>query len=367
MRFNFYHDANIGNCFNFKDNQNNMLERLGDVPNGRILERVKKSPNYIDGAFRNREKPTPDLRMKSPYKIMFDFIAKKRNVIPQQPIPTLYTDLNSPGRSDTPSYLWLGHSSYFIFWKNYSILVDPVLSLNASPLYKTNVAFEGTFIYSTSDIPEIDLLILTHDHFDHLDYYTIQQIHPRVRRIVCALGMESHLIFWGVNESKIISLDWDESFVLNDEISITALTTRHNSGRTTTRNQTLWAAYALQAGEFKLFLAGDGGYGKHFRKIGEKYGPFDFGTIENGQYNLSWPKNHMFPRQSVQAAIDLRLKIVAPIHWGKFALAMHRWNDPILKFVRLAEQKNIQYCVPKIGQLYTINQEPLHEIWWDFD
>lgn len=342
-----------------------MFSRLGKTPQGAIADRIKLSPNYIDGAFRNREKPTPDLKMKHPLKITYEYFTTPKDVLPHQPVPTEYTHLSSI-KTDIPAFLWLGHSSYFIFQKSYTILVDPIFSTNASPVYNTNVAFQGTTIYSVEDVPVIDLLILTHDHFDHLDFYTIKNLHPRVKKIVCALGMESHLIYWGIPADKIQSLDWDESFQFNADIHITALTTRHNSGRTLVRNQSLWCAYSLQLGGYKLFLCGDGGYGSHFRLNGEQYGPFDFGTIENGQYNTAWPKNHMFPEQAVQASIDLGLKTVTPVHWGRFALSLHKWNESIKRFIKTAEEKGVNYSVPKIGELYTIGQEPFRKSWWNF-
>lgn len=343
-----------------------MISRLGKTPSGKILDRIQQSPNYINGAFRNREKPTPDLKMKHPAKIFYEYFTVKKDVHPHSKIPTQYTDLNQVPYSEAPQYLWLGHSSYFIFWKGKSLLIDPVLSMNASPVLNTNVSFPGTTLYQIEDIPEIDLVILTHDHFDHLDFYSIKNLHARCKKFVCALGMEAHLIYWGIPAEKIISLDWDESFQIDEHIQITALTTRHNSGRTLVRNQTLWNAYQLKLDAYNLFICGDGGYGKHFKENGEKYGPFDFGTIENGQYNTNWPKNHMFPEQAVQAALDLGIKTTVPIHWGRFALSLHTWNEPILRFIEEADKKGLNYCVPQIGQLYTIDQKPLQEIWWDF-
>lgn len=342
-----------------------MISRLGKTPQGEILEKIQKSPNYINGAFRNREKPTPDLKMKNPSKIIYEYFTTKKDVLPHQIVPAEYTPLDAVD-TDVPSFLWLGHSSYFIFWKNFKVLVDPVFSTNASPVYGTNVAFPGTTIYSVEDVPHIDILILTHDHFDHLDFFSIKNIHTRVNKVFCALGMESHLIYWGVPAEKIHSLDWDESAAVNEEIQITALTTRHNSGRTLVRNQTLWNAYSLQLGKYKLFICGDGGYGNHFLLNGEKYGPFDFGTIENGQYNTAWPKNHMFPEQSVKASIELGIQTVVPIHWGRFALSLHKWNESILRFTHTAEEMKVNFCVPKIGQLYTIDQPALKDTWWDF-
>lgn len=342
-----------------------MISRLGKSPSGKILERIQASPNYINGAFRNREKPTPDLKMKHPAKIFYEYFTVKKDVYPHQIIPTQKSPLENIA-SETPQFLWLGHSTYFIFWNNYTFLIDPVLSNNASPVYNTNVAFPGTWVYDVEEVPTLDAIILTHDHFDHLDFSTIKNLHSRTKKFICALGMESHLIYWGIPEEKITSLDWDESSSLYPEVNITALTTRHNSGRTLIRNQTLWNAYSLQLGAYKIFLTGDGGYGRHFKENGDKYGPFDFGTIENGQYNLSWPKNHMFPEQAVQASIDLGIQTVVPIHWGKFALSYHTWNEPILRFVAEAEKKHLNYSVPQIGQLIDIKAPSCKKVWWNF-
>ncbi len=342
-----------------------MIPNLGKSPYGEILEKVKSSPNYIQGAFRNKEKPTPDLKMEHPLKIAYKYFTLEKDVLPHGKVPVSYTDLNV-SYSETPSFLWLGHSSYFLFWKNYKILVDPVFSANASPVVSTNIAFEQTTIYDVHDVPPIDLLILTHDHFDHLDYYSIKNIHHRVQKIVCAYGMESHLIFWGIPKEKIHSLDWDKSIEINEEIEITSLTTRHNSGRTIHRNQTLWSAYSLRLGTKKIFIAGDGGFGSHFDEIGKKYGPFDFGTIENGQYNTSWPANHMFPEQAALASTHLGLKHTVPIHWGRFAISTHKWNDPIRRFTNAGDDLKLEYSVPLIGQRLMI-EEPLKDYrWWDF-
>ena len=147
-----------------------MLSNLGKSPFGQILEKVKSSPNYIEGAFRNKEKPTPELKMEHPLKIAYKYFTSEKDVLPHAKIPVSFTDLNV-AYSETPSFVWMGHSSYFIFWKNYKILVDPVFSTNASPVYNTNIAFAQTSVYDVNEVPQIDLLILTHDHFDHLDFY----------------------------------------------------------------------------------------------------------------------------------------------------------------------------------------------------
>ncbi|MCO5234069.1 MAG: MBL fold metallo-hydrolase [Chitinophagales bacterium] len=343
-----------------------MLSRFGKNPYGEILDRILHSSNYIKGAFRNRERMSEDLKMKHPTKILYGFITQRSQMNPSKVIPT-YSDSLLGNNSEEPSFLWLGHSSYFLFWKSYTILVDPILSDNASPVYKTNLAFKGSQAYSVDEIPPIDILIITHDHFDHLDYYTITKIYSRVKFFVCPLGVESHLLYWGVPKEKVVSLDWDQTHIFDQDIKITSLSSRHNSGRTTVRNQTLWSAFFLQLGKFKLFLAGDGGYGVHFKTIGELYGPFDFGTIENGQYNTAWPANHMFPHQSVQAALDLKLEVAVPIHWGKFALSYyHKWNEPVNEFVKLAEERKLNYSVPQIGQLYHIYQNFAQTQWWNF-
>jgi len=342
------------------------MKALGKIPYEQALERIEKSGNYYKGAFRNQERVPPDLRMSHPAKIAYDFFTVKRIVEPQQPVLAVKTDLRAIV-AEQPTITWFGHSSYLIRYKNLNILVDPVLCGYASPFYIMTKAFEGADIYTPEDMPDIDYLLITHDHFDHLDYASILRLNTRVKAVITPLGVGSHLKYWGYNDKIITELDWEDELQPAPGLQIRSVTTRHNSGRTLIRNKTLWTSYILQLDQYRLFLCADGGYGQHFKKIGQQYGPFDFAVMENGQYNTSWPLNHMFPEQSVEAAADLQAQLIMPIHWGKFAIAHHTWNEPIHRFTAAARKNSRPYTVPQIGQPYNITDPPLTTVWWDFD
>ncbi|MBL8992944.1 MAG: MBL fold metallo-hydrolase, partial [Spirochaetia bacterium] len=216
-----------------------------------------------------------------------------------------------------------------------------------------------------SDLPEIDLLILTHDHFDHLDFTTIAALIPRVKHTLATLGVGSHLEFWGMPTDRITELDWWESFEFSGKIKLTSAPTRHFSGRTFKRNQTLWGSFVLESGKQKIYLGGDSGYGPHFKMIGEKHGPFDLALLECGQYGPNWPLIHMTPEETVLASRELGAKILFPIHWGKFVLSTHAWNDPIKRAAKKAAEENVKLAVPRIGEVLTIAGETRTEAWWE--
>ena len=200
-------------------------------------------------------------------------------------------------------------------------------------------AFDGSDIYTVDDFPEIDFLILTHDHYDHLDYKTIKKLKPKVKTIYCSLGLSSHLIYWGFNENIITEMDWWQTNKMADDMTLTAAPARHFSGRGLKRYKTLWSSFILKTSSYNLYLGGDSGYDSHFKEIGEKYGPFDIAILESGQYNTAWPLIHMMPEQTVQAALDLKAKVLLPVHWGKFTLAMHPWNEPVQRVLKAAAHK----------------------------
>ena len=213
------------------------------------------------------------------------------------------------------------------------------------------------------DMPAIDYLILTHDHYDHLDYKTISQMKSKIKTIYCPLGVSSHLICWGIDESIITELDWWEGSSPEKDIAITAAPARHFSGRVN-RFKTLWCSFILQADDYKLYLGGDSGYDAHFKAIGERYGPFDIAILESGQYNDEWPLIHMLPEQTVQAAIDLKARLLLPVHWGKFSLALHPWTEPIERLTKAAESAGVSVTTPMIGEPLSLNTTIPKSKWW---
>ncbi|GAB3995349.1 MBL fold metallo-hydrolase [Spirosoma daeguense] len=338
---------------------------FGSDPATTRLERIKHSPNYRDGMFQNLEL-TPTLREGASYSAVFwENLNKPKNNVPPLPIPSTKTDLKAL-TDDKPTIVWFGHSSYLIKSKGVTLLMDPVFSGNASPVSFFGHAFAGSNSYDVDDMPDIDMLVLSHDHYDHLDYKTIVKLIPKVKKFYTALGVGAHLERWGVPADKIVEFDWWESNTVSPEISITAVPARHFSGRSLTRGKTLWTAFALKLHGYNLYLGGDSGYGKHFQEIGDKYGPFDIAILECGQYGKDWPNIHMMPEEVPLAAQDLRARIILPVHWAKFSLAMHPWNEPIQRMLKKAGQVGMDVTTPRIGEPVVLSSVYPRSVWWDF-
>jgi L-ascorbate metabolism protein UlaG (beta-lactamase superfamily) len=340
---------------------------FGKNPTGADLEKITASPNYRNGEFQNLLPTAVQPEDVSFWTILKGFYNKPQTVTPPTPLPTVRTDLKALVQKTTeaPQVVWFGHSSYFITYKGTTILIDPVFSGYASPISWFGKAFDGTSVYQPADFPPIDILVLTHDHYDHLDYETIVQLHPTVKKIYTPLGVGSHLKYWGVAAEKITEMDWWDKQVHHDSIHITAVPSRHFSGRGILRAKTLWAAFALKLYDYQLFLGGDSGYDeKNFQEIGEKFGDFDLAFLECGQYNDSWRYIHFAPEQTLQAAQAIRAKVLLPVHWGKFALAYHEWNEPIRRISQAAQQANFPITTPKIGEVVVIGKNYPNSVWW---
>jgi L-ascorbate metabolism protein UlaG (beta-lactamase superfamily) len=340
------------------------LKVTGKVPSGKHLEKLRQSPNYKGNAFQNLSE-TPMIPDDTSYwKMMIEFINKNRNTAPARLLPSVKTDLSKLD-SSTPVIVWFGHSSYLIRIENKNFLIDPVFSGNAAPLSFMIKAFPGSNVYKPEDMPVIDYLILTHDHYDHLDFKTVRKLRSKVDKIYCSLGVSSHLKYWGFDINKIIEMDWWEIQQLENNMSLTAAPARHFSGRGIKRGQTFWSSFILKTKDHNLYLGGDSGYDSHFKLIGDKYGPFDIAILEAGQYNTMWPLIHMMPEETVQAAIDLKAKSLLPVHWGKFTLALHAWDEPIKRIIDKAQLLNIKVYTPKIGQPFILGDSFQSEHWWE--
>ncbi|MCC8361316.1 MBL fold metallo-hydrolase [Salinimicrobium sediminilitoris] len=343
-----------------------MVTTFGKYPAGERLHRIKNSPNYRDGSFQNVEKTSVNPNDVSMFRILKKMIFRPSSVRPSVEIPNQKVDLNNLPSTE-PLLVWFGHSSYFLQVGGFRILVDPVFSGNASPFRFFGKAFKGADHYNAEDIPAIDLLVLTHDHYDHLDYDSIRTLHPKVAKIVTSLGVGAHLEKWNVASEKITELDWWEEVRITSEVKITATPSRHFSGRAFKRGQTLWSSFVLELPRFRLFLGGDSGYDNSFKKIGDEFGPFDLALLECGQFGKYWPQIHMFPEQTGQAAADLQAKKVIPVHWGKFVLSYHPWNEPIQRFVAAAEKAGVDYVSPRIGEPVNFTAEYEQQPWWLFE
>lgn len=336
----------------------------GKLPSGQQKERIMRSANYRNGAFQNLS-PTPMKQEGVSYwKMMREFFRDHPETAPTRMLPSVKMDLKKLG-SAVPVIVWFGHSSYLLRIEEKNFLVDPVFSGNAAPLSFMVKAFPGSNEYKVTDLPFIDHLVLTHDHYDHLDYRTIMELRGRIGRIYCSLGVGSHLVYWGVDPSVITEMDWWEQVSPDAGFILTAAPARHFSGRGVRRGQSLWSSFILQTKNHSLYLGGDSGYDTHFRTIGDQFGPFDLAILEAGQYNTMWPLIHMMPEETVQAALDLRAKALLPVHWGKFRLSTHPWNEPVKRLIRRALDCQVQVATPRIGEPLPVNGNYTLNRWWD--
>lgn len=341
--------------------------KFGKAPSGERLVQIQNSPHYKNGKFENQSF-TPDLAEGATMAgVLFEFFFKKvERKIPTDLIPSVKTNLKELAL-DQDVLVWFGHSSYFIQLERKRFLIDPVFSGNASPIPGTTKSFKGTDIYTVNDLPEIDYLLITHDHYDHLDYDTFLKLKPKTKKIITALGVGSHLEFWGFPSENIIEKDWYSTINLDENLTIHTAPSRHFSGRGFKRCNTLWTSFILETKDFKMYLGGDSGYDSHFAAIGEKYGPFHIALIDNGQYNEKWKYIHNMPEDVIKAMKDLKAKRVFPVHSSKFALSLHSWDEPLNKVTELnrLSENPISLITPMIGEAVELkNDKQVFKQWW---
>ncbi|RZK03165.1 MAG: MBL fold metallo-hydrolase [Flavobacterium sp.] len=339
---------------------------FGAISGGKRLERIRQSPNYRDGKFQNLSETPMMTKDASMPKIMWNFLFNREKTDPEKPIPTVKSNLKAPTNGKT-IITWFGHSSYFLLMDGVNILVDPVFSQRTSPVqWFGTKAFLGTSIYGADDFPEIDVLLLTHDHYDHLDYNTIKNFKTKIKRFITTLGVGAHLEKWGIEGDKITELDWNDEIIIQNNIKINCLTARHFSGRgMTKRNQSLWASFAIKSSSANIYIGGDSGYDAHFAAIGNKFGPFDLAILECGQYNKFWPYIHMMPEQTAQAAKDLKADVLLPVHWGKFKLSSHFWSEPVNRVKTKANEIGQKITTPMIDEQIILGEKYPDKKWWE--
>lgn len=339
--------------------------QFGSNPKGERFERVKSSPNYRNGSFQNLHE-TKQITSDGGYlSTIGDFLfSKKERLYPESALPVMKADLWKLNREDD-ILVWFGHSSYLLQIDGFRILVDPVF-FDASPMPFYNKPFKGTNVFSPDDIPEIDYLIVSHDHWDHLDYKTVTALKERIGKVVCGLGTGQHFERWGFDKSAIIELDWNENYTFDSGFMIHCLPARHFSGRKGFSNQSLWVSYLIDTKLHKVYVGGDSGYDSHYADIGKQFGEIDLAILENGQYNKDWGQIHMLPEQVVQAFKDLNAKKLFTVHHSKFALAYHPWDEPLKNIVSFAEQNSINLILPMIGeQVNLIDNQSYINRWWE--
>ncbi len=324
------------------------------------------SSRYVAGQFQNMEPTQVLVGDNTTVSIILKGLLQKRaeNLQPDIRVPVQKTDLKAldPNRD---LVVWLGHSSYFVQLGGRRMLIDPVFSQYAAPVSLVVEAFAGTRIYSAEDMPDIDYLLITHDHWDHLDYPTLLALRDKVRHVVCGLGVDQYFLHWGYASDKVHGIDWFTALTLDRGLTIHLLPARHYSGRLLSKNQTLWAAFALETPNRRLFFGGDSGYGKHVANIAERFEGFDLAVLDMGQYDGRWRDIHMTPEQAAQAAEALHARVLLPAHIGKFAMANHAWDEPFERIVEASEGKPYRLATPRIGEPLDLSAEqPVFDYWW---
>lgn len=334
---------------------------FGQPPKGEDLARIRQSPNYGKKGFVNQMETTTGEVMDAIKAMPELFRDGGRN--PAKPIPAAFE--KATDTVDSLTYVtWFGHSAFLLETGGQRILIDPMLGDVASPTSFGTKRFAYEQPIPLDELKAIDVVVISHDHYDHLDYPTIKLLKDEVGQFVTPLGIGSHLKSWGVAAERITELDWWQETTVGD-IQYVACPSRHFSGRgLTDRDATQWASWVILTEKEKIYFSGDGGYGPHFAEIGQQYGPFDFAMLECGQYNEAWSNIHMMPEESVQAGLDVNARLAMPIHWGAFRLAPHSWVDPIERFSKSADERALPYILPTIGDRFPLGVEYPKSEWW---
>ncbi len=331
------------------------------------LTRIQTSSQFSDGKFRNEQK-TQVFEWSKTWAMAKDyFFNKSEKSVPKvaPAIQQLSNDAFNLNNKEALNFARLGHSTLLIQLSGKYFLTDPVFSERVSPLQWIGPKRFHPVPMDIDSIKEIEAVIISHNHYDHLDEGSIKQLKERVNHFIVPLGVGDKLIAWGVDENKITQLDWWENVKL-DDVEIVSTPAQHFSGRgITDTDETLWSSWVIRNPQHSLYFSGDTGYFPGFKDIGEKYGPFDYAFMECGAYNELWRDIHMMPEDSLQAFKDVKGKVMVPIHNGTFDLSTHAWFDPMEQITILAKENNVTLLLPQIGQLVNQDTMILNSEWWN--
>ncbi len=318
-----------------------------------------RASNYVNEKFQNEK----DLSLMSNSSKENHFVSTKGRK-PMESLPTMKPNfLTNPSVEDL-TVTWFGHSTILIQMSGMNILVDPIFSEYASPIQFVGPKRFSHSPISIHELPKIDVVLITHDHYDHLDYKTIQEIDSKVIKYIVPLGVENHLIRWKIDEEKIHNMAWWEEFEMNG-LTIACTPAQHFSGRSLNDQfNTLWASYVLKNESYTIFESGDTGFGNHFEEIHKKYGDMDLVMLDSGQYNVMWEGVHMHPEEVIQASEILHARVTMPIHYGAFVLSNHPWDDGLERISNMAPASSRNLATPMIGQTIRYSSSIETEEWW---
>ncbi len=339
----------------------------GDVSK-ELQTKYSSSENYKNGAFVNRKNVPEDLSFWETVKIARKFFfTKVPNGVPNGNVAVEAVDsVQIADYQGKTRLVWFGHSAFLLQMAGKNILIDPMFGDVPAPHPMLGgKRFSKQLPIAVEQLPKIDAVIFSHDHYDHLDYESVLKLKDKVEHFYTPLAVGVHLRAWDIEPERIVELDWWQN-VTHGDLEFVCTPAQHFSGRKFgNRQSTLWSSWVIRSSSESIFFSGDSGYGPHFKEIGEKYGPFDFAMMECGQYNESWPDIHMFPEETVQAGKDVGAKVVMPIHWGAFKLALHSWTDPAERATAKAKALQIPLVIPKIGAPIELRRsKDSNSDWW---
>jgi L-ascorbate metabolism protein UlaG (beta-lactamase superfamily) len=345
----------------------NLSPEFGAKPSKEKKASYEQLDYFSEGKFANLIPTKMDMDLGKALKMIPEFFKNDSSRAPSFELPIVSRDSLELVEDSIPTRLvWFGHSAFLLQIDGKNILIDPMLGEvpAPNPLLGKKRFFKDLPI-EIEKLPQIDLIIISHDHYDHLDYGSIQKLKGKTKQFYVPLGVGAHFERWGVSPDQIHEMEWwEEADVAGLTLAFTP--SRHFSGRgPNDRFSTLWGSWVIRGRKDNIYFSGDSGYGPHFKEIGDKYGPFDFAMMECGQYNRRWKEIHMVPEETALAGRDVKAKIIMPIHWAAFTLAMHSWTDPVERVTAKAKEINQPLFVPKIGE-FIILKDSLRtkEEWW---
>ncbi|MFI9557357.1 MBL fold metallo-hydrolase [Nonomuraea endophytica] len=325
--------------------------------------RMRRSPQFKDGTFFN-PMPEPTNTGRPDPSMLAELTRDRTQRRPAGLIPVLTPPSGEPA-ADGLRAIWYGHASTLIEIEGKRVLFDPIWSNRPSPSQLVGPRRHHPVPVELGQLPQVDAIVISHDHYDHLDMATVRRLTSSQKApFLVPLGIGAHLERWGVPLFRIIELDWDEEAVVAG-LRFVSTAARHFSGRSLTRNDTLWGSWVVAGRDKRVFYAGDSGYFEGYKGIGAAHGPFDLALMPIGAYSPAWPDIHMNPEEAVNATIDLGAALMLPVHWATFTLALHPWGEPVDRLWREAKAREVKIAVPRPGELVDTADAPALDTWWE--
>jgi L-ascorbate metabolism protein UlaG (beta-lactamase superfamily) len=325
--------------------------------------RMRRSPQFKDGAFYNPMSGQTDVPAGPPPNFVRELLTGRDKRRPSGPVPLLTPSSEAPSPTGL-RVVWFGHASTLVEIEGRSVLFDPVWSSRVSPTQRVGPKRLHPVPVELGALPALDAIVISHDHYDHLDLATVRTL-TRIQSapFVVPLGIGAHLEKWGVPLDRIVELDWEEDTQVAG-LRFTATAARHFSGRTLSRNETLWGSWVVAGAARRVFYAGDSGYFEGYARIGAEHGPFDLTLMPVGAYSPAWPDIHMNPEEAVNAHVDLGGELMLPVHWATFTLSLHPWAEPVDRLWREAKARDLRIVVPRPGETIDADTSPAVDGWW---